>query len=778
MAGMLKTRKVLGATLAVLLLLTGLLYGVYALVLPRVAERVLREQWGKIGLPEVMSVKVESVTPWGLVVRDVTAPGLRVGRLRVGYDLGLLRAGRVGEVELEGLELRVDWREGGLRSEVMNGLMMGAKATPSKGATAAFERIRVRGEVLLAVEWATEVRLPMGLVVEHDVKGRMRVEADWLGLPMGVRVRAQQSEDEDWRVRAWPGMKDGARYAWEGRWMGSTGELWMEPVEEVKWEDLPGVEGWLAGLGVEVEGLKGWSLVVKPRVSIGGGGEKAALNIAGQLVVKEGVKVKAPGSGLVAEGVKAGLDFEVNVEAKGVSITRIEGQIDWQKAQVPGVNLGGGRLTWRGEAQVPWWGKSRGAIQVSSSALDVAVPEAAILVRGLKVDVPMRWGEQPSDGEGRFSIEETTLMGQSLGALTATVRRHDGQLQWESPWPTTGTTGLFTQGDLKLWGREGIEGQSKVSLLDFRLTDGRTLSKAFPQAGLEIVNVTGAIEVHGVFTAERGRWKPWVTVYVREGMVGSVALEMEAKGIEAKMDLDVLGEDGPGSPPFQWVMVKEAQAGRLRLRDGLIQFQMQTPKSFLVERTRWTMGEKGRFWVHSFWMDPTAERIELEVFLEDVNLRDVFDITARDSVAGDGLIYGRIPVMIYPEGQPMVRLGQGFLYSRPGRGWVEIKDRRLIDNLMSDGGVSVGDQIKERFVTALSDFEYSMMRVELLPQELPAVVAMGRTSPVLVRLTIEGKGRRGTNPIEFSRLTINLNGIEDLLDLALRMKREREGMGR
>ncbi len=847
MAGILRTRKVLSVTLAGLLLLTGLLYGVYALVLPRAGEKVLREKWAEVGLPGVTSMKVESVTPWGMVVRDVTAPGIRVGRLMVGYDLGMLRAGRVGAMELEGLELMMDWKEGEVRGEVIDALIKGQRGSKVAGAEPGFASLGVRGEVLLQVEGAGAVRLPLGMRVTHDVAGKMQVEAEWEGLPLAVKLRAEEGAGGDWQLRVWPAGVNEARFSWVGKWKGATGELVMEPSGEWRWGDWAGVEAWLKSLGVEVEGLEGWELTVKPRVSWGAGGEYAAedrpeerraeerpakglalngeghvaLNGEGHvalnggrdvalngevvLVVKPVGQVKIPGAGLVVNGVSAQTKFAVRVDQGGLSVTQVQGQLDWQKVEANGANVGAGRLAWQGEMHMPWWGKSKGAWRVNSSELDVTMPSAAVVLEGVKLDVPMSWGNAEAS-EGSLVIDKATWMGESLGRLNATVRCHAGLLQWESPWPVTGVVdaaansatnqisndhpnanqpqgtthqaGLFTQGALNLWGRGAIEGQCKLSLMDFRITDGRTLGRAFPTAGLEIVHVTGQLEVHGVLTAEGGRWKPWVTLYVREGAVGSVALQMEASGVEAKLDLEVLGEPGPGSPPFQWMMVKQAQVGQLRLRDGLIQFQMQTPQSFLVERTRWTMGEKGRFWVHSFWMDPTSERIELEVFLEDVNLRDLFEVTAKESVAGDGLIYGRIPVMIYPDGQPMVRLGQGFLYGRPGRGWVEIKDRRMIDNLMREGGVSVGDQIKERFVTALSDFEYTMMRMELLPQELPEVVRMGRTSPVLVRLTIEGKGRQGTNPIEFSRLTINLNGIEDLLDLALRMQREREGMGR
>ncbi len=672
---------------------------VYYGLLPILARSKVRQLLEGMGVHGAR-FEVVNVTPWSLTLRGPTLPdgSMSVAMTEVTFTPALLREGRVDEVTLLGASVDLPT------------LILASHAEKSSGVWP-LRKLRVERAVLRKLRADEDWQLPLSVIVTPEPDGRsVSVEARTSLAMLPVAAQA----------RVGPSTVHGAAV--------------------------------VGDIGIESEMKDGvFRFRLKQPLLPGSA-------IEGRLALDTG-----------HWQVRASVDESINADTiRGLS-SLLQGEL--------------ARRGWALQAQERRWSLAQGAWHFSSDraavrgdlsyssqhgfagqlALEVQAGElhhrdSGLTLRAVEVQLPVTWGVEDSarPTPGRFGAQ-VDFLDRPWPALAGTCALHEGVLRWETPWTESSQgVSLFTRGEVSLPQRTG---EFRGSVQGLIIDDPKALARRF--TALRGIDLTGQLDAHAVVSLTGGDLKPWITLDITEGRVASGEFDTLATGVAAQVNFDRFTP--LATPPFQWVSVREAHVGKLAVRDGIVQFQMRGLNSVMIERTRWAVGEKGAFQVHAFWMNPAAEELPVEVFMEDVDIRDLLGLVAEKSVEGQGLLYGRLPVTIRPTPgeKPLISPGSGFLYSRPGVGWFQVLDRSTLDKLSSEE-LGVGDQVRQRIVRALTNFEYETLRLEFLHQP--------GEEGLLLQVEIAGHGRDDPQLLQIRRLTFNIRGVEKLLDLALRVR--------
>jgi hypothetical protein len=176
----------------------------------------------------------------------------------------------------------------------------------------------------------------------------------------------------------------------------------------------------------------------------------------------------------------------------------------------------------------------------------------------------------------------------------------------------------------------------------------------------------------------------------------------------------------------------------------------------VLELAAWRVGEKGRFWMHAVHFDPLNPSLETQVFIEDMSIAQWLQLVQDNKITGEGLLYGRIPVRVDRSRDPVLTFGEGFLYAKPGKGWIKLADRaearRQAFTTVEQAIADLAKEAKLRLLEAINDFEYDTLQFDFIRQN----------TTVLCRVTTTGRGRTGFKQ-EVGGLTVNIDNFGALL---------------
>ncbi len=239
---------------------------------------------------------------------------------------------------------------------------------------------------------------------------------------------------------------------------------------------------------------------------------------------------------------------------------------------------------------------------------------------------------------------------------------------------------------------------------------------------------------------------------------------LEIKGLNGKIALAQLlplrSEAG------QRITATSVKVNEILLDQGDVTLTIESPTTFLIERTRARLGEQGILGLTAFRYRTDKTEINTDLLLEDVNLKDLLNAFAKAKVKGEGGLWGRIPIIIAPGSPQPLIIQEGFLFARPGdTGWFEILDpstANTIDNIAN--GVAVDEALQGKSIEnardgikGLKNFSYDKLTVNF----------ERRNGKTLAIIRASGKGR-GLGPMVPPLVpTITVENIDQALGTAL-----------
>ena len=228
---------------------------------------------------------------------------------------------------------------------------------------------------------------------------------------------------------------------------------------------------------------------------------------------------------------------------------------------------------------------------------------------------------------------------------------------------------------------------------------------------------------------------------IRNGNFEMSGIEMES--ISGAIELETRG--GIHSRGSQAFDIEKVNLGRLELENGHVEFTLESSDSILLEEMEWSVFG-GRMTSLATRFAPSNPIARFDLICEELNLVEVLNTAFGRNFTGSGLLFGRLPIKVRRPPGPGIAFGDGYLYSRPGKGNLGFGRSPEVHAVIEKGilrnrpGLEL-DEVRKQVSQTLEDFEYTslILKVGQTPGERPYGT-----------LDIDGKGahKHGV-PIQF-----------------------------
>jgi hypothetical protein len=394
-----------------------------------------------------------------------------------------------------------------------------------------------------------------------------------------------------------------------------------------------------------------------------------------------------------------------------------------------------------------------GSVKVHNAGFENS--DAAVQFAGITAEVPFTLGRPRAAGVGDgFEVKAVRWNQDTFAAMKGTLAVDHGVLKVDINWPVFDEAPIKVAGSVDLL--NGFAGRIKASVHDLRITDEQAVAKRLKAA--EPFRVTGTFDLDADLTIAGGVIAPRIVVAATDASFTAGKLDFVATGINTTLTLDSL------SPlrtlPNQRLAIREGHLGKLAYRNAIINFRLDAIDALAVELAAWSVGERGRFWVHAARFNPAAPVLETQVFIDDMSVAEWLEIIQDGKVAGEGWLYGRIPMRVDQASEFVLTFGEGFLYAKPGKGWVRLSSRdttpQQIYKTLEEAIANLAREAQERLLAAVMDFEFDTLKFDFIRED----------KGVLCRIATTGRGRTGLKQ-EVGGLTVNIHNFGTLLSRQL-----------
>jgi hypothetical protein len=217
---------------------------------------------------------------------------------------------------------------------------------------------------------------------------------------------------------------------------------------------------------------------------------------------------------------------------------------------------------------------------------------------------------------------------------------------------------------------------------------------------------------------------------VLQGSVRAAKSKLAVEGVRLNLTVPDLGRLRSASQ--QVLKFKLASCGTLALDDGQLVFQIESPRSILLEKGQFSWC-RGKVDMQSMRIVPGESDYNIILYCDRVNLAEVLRQFGAATADGDGTLNGRIPLR-FQKGK--LSFDDGFLFSSPGQGGkIEVTGTEMLTaGIPPDTAEYVQMELARE---ALKSYVYSWAKLNLTTQG----------EDLLLGLQLDGKP---ANPLPFT----------------------------
>lgn len=688
-----------------------------ATIAPRGVERILLYQLGRVGIVQP-SLRVRRLAANHIQLSDIRLQEgrIRLNRLDIHLSLQGLRGGKVDRIVIDGFEWRIRVHDG----IVDLGLPPGARASEPSSPPGI-------------------PSLPVGTVELRSSCVWIERENLALRVPLDARLETVSPQRLEWAASS----------SAAGRPLSLDGDVDLEAGVVKVAAQLPVSSGGRVRLDARAQ-LGGQSIF-----------QNADFSLSAEQV--EGFGFSLPRLHMECAGLGEAVSVSFEIDQPLAARVHADGVLR-QSQHSPGSGLFMMESAWRLNGTLP----ADSPAETVRLPMDLAVDARGIATISLSPEQGWRIGlEMTRSGMGGGDELEPQpplaagwLLGEpsNLAGPTGEMVLDRNGLRLRGAWQLFEGVPLSIDFLLPVALRE--EGAVMAVEQDwFALPDSKQLRRAFPDLGDG--ELAGEARFHVRFDPQRTGLVPELVAAFRNVSFSSRQLALDAKGVSGQLQIERFAP--LSTPGNQRIRIDSLRAGTLELERGEVVFRLENPESLLLEQTVWHLPQGGLAAVQGARIDLLNQRSQFDVQIEQVDLIALLDGLTEGKIAGSGRVCGRIPVILDGE---RIRLGEGYLYSVPGFGRLQIRDEEWISFLMlylneALSGHPYLSTAAVRMEQALRDFEYSYLTIDLTEG----------WQGTAARIELRGKGLQGDPPQEIAALILNINDLDELINRVLGLQK-------
>jgi hypothetical protein len=195
-------------------------------------------------------------------------------------------------------------------------------------------------------------------------------------------------------------------------------------------------------------------------------------------------------------------------------------------------------------------------------------------------------------------------------------------------------------------------------------------------------------------------------ISVSEALLKKRDADLAIDGVNTKIGITDLAEFT--SKPSQEIMFKSLKAGILSLKNGKLNFQIESPETLLIEQfaADWC---GGKLYSNALRLSPDRKSYRLQLFCDKIGLANLLGQLGIADGSGSGTLSGRLPLQY--NGKVLV-IKSGFLHSDSEKGnkLTLVKTGNLLNGV--DKGTAEYARL-DLAGEALKDFEYKWSKLSL-----------------------------------------------------------------
>ena len=337
---------------------------------------------------------------------------------------------------------------------------------------------------------------------------------------------------------------------------------------------------------------------------------------------------------------------------------------------------------------------------------NIAAAGGDLNLKGAQGTIPLTFPAEKPQQKGSISISAARYQNLNLGTIQADLRQT--------------TTGISFNGKLKnhlipelaatfsgesdLWGKAEDETRAQFELLYPQSAPEIDLGKFIPAA--KGFTFKGKFLEQGTFVFGKRGLKAATKSSLSNGRLHHQKNKIAVEGIQ--MALRVPDLIKMHSAPGQKLKFTRASFGEMKIENGEIDFQIESPRSVLVEKSHFNWCD-GKVDAPAIRFTSGIEAYHLILYCDRLNLAKVLQQFGAASVTAEGELNGRIPLR-YQNGK--LSFKDGFLFTTPGEsGKIRMTDTEILTaGIPPDTPQYVQMELARK---ALEDYDYSWAKLNL-----------------------------------------------------------------
>jgi hypothetical protein len=384
--------------------------------------------------------------------------------------------------------------------------------------------------------------------------------------------------------------------------------------------------------------------------------------------------------------------FKLNSTAIGISAGH-------RKIDIPQLTFGGSIIQ-----KEPTAIRATGLLRFSGT--DLRDSELKSALDGIKGTVPLQWPPSGNVKAGKISVAGITYQNLALGSVSANIRQT--------------TTGFDFSGNLvnRLIPELALKFSGNANLLSSQdpqaeIKFGFSRQDVLAEIALEKfaasatgLNLGGLFSLDGRLLLNTRGLTGWMDSRLADAKLSWPNYKVTIDGIQAEFSLPQLPT--VRSAPQQTLTFKRASIGDIEVTNGAIDFQIESPQSLFIEKSRFKWCD-GSVDTQAMRIKPQKDDYNLVLFCNRLNLAKVLGQFGAANAKGSGTVNGKIPLR-YRHG--VLSFDDGFLYSTPGEGGKILLKGTDILTAHFPQNTPEYDQM-ELARAALSDYDYNWAKLNI-----------------------------------------------------------------